>query len=198
MDSTKRLLETFLVPLSKWTLGEKGLPRLINAFNDFLMKINWDKINASLVQLWDVLEPFAENVGTGLLDFFDDFFDKAADGVNKLPDLIDRFKEFIATFSPEQAQSIGYFLGQLLTAFVAFKGLTWFGSIFGKDGAIGKGIAMLAAHPYASIAAGLGLTVAALDKFGVIDVDWEWLWDKISQLKDTVSNFINNVDWSFW
>lgn len=187
----------FLVPLGKWTLGEKGLPRLINAFNDFLMKINWDKINASLVQLWDVLEPFAENVGTGLLDFFDDFFDKAADGVNKLPDLIDRFKEFIATFSPEQAQSIGYFLGQLLTAFVAFKGLTWFGSIFGKDGAIGKGIAMLAAHPYASIAAGLGLTVAALDKFGVIDVDWEWLWDKISQLKDTVSNFINNVDWSF-
>ena len=187
----------FLVPLGKWTLGEKGLPRLINAFNDFLMKINWDKINASLVQLWDVLEPFAENVGTGLLDFFDDFFDKAADGVNKLPDLIDRFKEFIATFSPEQAQSIGYFLGQLLTAFVAFKGLTWFGGIFGKDGAIGKGIAMLAAHPYASIAAGLGLTVAALDKFGVIDVDWEWLWGKISQLKDTVSNFINNVDWSF-
>lgn len=187
----------FLVPLGKWTLGEKGLPRLINAFNDFLMKINWDKINASLVQLWDVLEPFAENVGTGLLDFFDDFFDKAADGVNKLPDLIDRFKEFIATFSPEQAQSIGYFLGQLLTAFVAFKGLTWFGGIFGKDGAIGKGIAMLAAHPYASIATGLGLTVAALDKFGVIDVDWEWLWDKISQLKDTVSNFINNVDWSF-
>lgn len=187
----------FLVPLGKWTLGEKGLPRLINAFNDFLVKINWDKINASLVQLWDVLEPFAENVGTGLLDFFDDFFDKAADGVNKLPDLIDKFKEFIASFSPEQAQSIGYFLGQLLTAFVAFKGLTWFGGIFGKDGAIGKGIAMLAAHPYASIATGLGLTVAALDKFGVIDVDWEWLWDKISQLKDTVSNFINNVDWSF-
>jgi phage-related protein len=187
----------FLVPLGKWTLGEKGLPRLINTFNDFLVKINWDKINASLVQLWDVLEPFAENVGTGLLDFFDDFFDKAADGVNKLPDLIDKFKEFIASFSPEQAQSIGYFLGQLLTAFVAFKGLTWFGGIFGKDGAIGKGIAMLAAHPYASIATGLGLTVAALDKFGVIDVDWEWLWDKISQLKDTVSNFINNVDWSF-
>lgn len=187
----------FLVPLGKWTLGEKGLPRLINAFNDFLVKINWDKINASLVKLWDALEPFAENVGTGLLNFFDDFFDKAADGVNKLPDLIDRFKEFIAAFSPEQAQSIGYFLGQLLTAFMAFKGLTWFGGIFGKDGIIGKGITMLAAHPYASIAAGLGLTVAALDKFGVIDVDWQWLWDKISQLKDTVSNFINNVDWSF-
>lgn len=185
----------FLVPLGKWTLGEKGLPRLINAFNDFLMKINWDKINASLVQLWDVLEPFAENVGTGLLDFFDDFFDKAADGVNKLPDLIDRFKEFIATFSPEQAQSIGYFLGQLLTAFVAFKGLTWFGSIFGKDGAIGKGIAMLATHPYASIAVGLGLTVAALDKFGVIDVDWDGLWTRIGNLKDVIVNFIKNIDW---
>lgn len=185
----------FLVPLGKWTLGEKGLPRLINAFNDFLVKINWDKINASLVQLWGVLEPFAENVGTGLLDFFDDFFDKAADGVNKLPDLIDRFKEFIATFSPKQAQSIGYFLGQLLTAFVAFKGLTWFGSIFGKDGVIGKGITMLATHPYASIAAGLGLTVAALDKFGVIDVDWDGLWERIGKLKDVIINFIKNIDW---
>lgn len=185
----------FLVPLGKWTLGEKGLPRLINAFNDFLVKINWDKINTSLVQLWDVLEPFAENVGTGLLDFFDDFFDKAADGVNKLPDLIDRFKEFIAAFSPEQAQSIGYFLGQLLTAFVAFKGLTWFGGIFGKDGVIGKGITMLAAHPYASIAAGLGLTVAALDKFGVIDVDWDGLWTRIGKLKDVIVNFAKNIDW---
>lgn len=185
----------FLVPLGKWTLGEKGLPRLINAFNNFLVKINWDKINASLVQLWDVLEPFAENVGTGLLDFFDGFFDKAADGVNKLPDLIDRFKEFIATFSPEQAQSIGYFLGQLLTAFAAFKGLTWFGGIFGKEGVIGKGITMLAAHPYASIAAGLGLTVAALDKFGVIDVDWDGLWTRIGNLKDVIVNFIKNIDW---
>lgn len=185
----------FLVPLGKWTLGEKGLPRLINAFNDFLVKINWDKINASLAQLWDVLEPFAENVGTGLLDFFDDFFDKAADGVNKLPDLVDRFKEFIATFSPEQAQSIGYFLGQLLTAFVAFKGLTWFGGIFGKEGVIGKGITMLAAHPYASIAAGLGLTVAALDKFGVIDVDWDGLWTRIGNLKDVIVNFIKNINW---
>lgn len=185
----------FLVPLGKWTLGEKGLPRLINAFNDFLVKINWDKINASLVQLWDVLEPFAENVGTGLLDFFDGFFDKAADGVNKLPDLIDRFKEFIATFSPEQAQSIGYFLGQLLTAFAAFKGLTWFGGIFGKEGAIGKGITMLAAHPYASIVAGLGLTVAALDKFGMIDVDWDGLWTRIGNLKDVIVNFIKNINW---
>ena len=186
----------FLVPLGKWTLGEKGLPRLINAFNDFLVKINWDKINASLVQLWDILEPFAENVGTGLLDFFDDFFDKAADGVNKLPDLIDKFKEFIAAFSPEQAQSIGYFLGQLLTAFAAFKGLTWFGGIFGKDGVIGKGITMLAAHPYASIATGLGLTVVALDKFGVIDVDWDGLWTRIGNLKDVIANFIKNIDWN--
>lgn len=191
----KDFWEHFLKPLGKWTLGEKGLPRLINAFNDFLVKINWDKINASLVQLWDVLEPFAENVGTGLLDFFDDFFDKAADGVNKLPDLIDKFKEFIASFSPEQAQSIGYFLGQLLTAFMAFKGLTWFGGIFGKDGVIGKGITMLAAHPYASIAAGLGLTVAALDKFGVIDVDWDGLWTRIGNLKDVIVNFIKNIDW---
>ena len=54
---------------------------------------------------------------------------------------------------------------------------------------------MLAAHPYASIAAGLGLTVAALDKFGVIDVDWDGLWTRIGNLEDVIVNFIKNINW---
>lgn len=48
---------------------------------------------------------------------------------------------------------------------------------------------------YASMAAGLGLVVAALDKFGVIDVDWEYLYEKFEQIKGTLSEFVSNIDW---
>lgn len=184
----------FLVPLGKWTLGEKGLPRLINAFNDFLVKINWDKINASLVQLWDVLEPFAENVGTGLLDFFDDFFDKAADGVNKLPDLIDKFKEFIKGISPEQAQDIGYKLGQLFSVLGGIKLLKGTIGVLDKLG-VGKFLTMLASHPLLALAGGLGAVLLQLDSMGKIHIPWHTIGKGFSDLKDKITDYIDNIDW---
>lgn len=184
----------FLVPLGKWTLGEKGLPRLINAFNDFLMKINWDKINVSLVQLWDVLEPFAENVGTGLLDFFDDFFDKAADGVNKLPGMIDKITAFIKGISPEQAQDIGYKLGQLFSVLGGIKLLKGTIGILDKLG-IGKFLAMLASHPLLALAGGLGAVLLQLDSMGKIHIPWDTIGKGFSDLKDKIVDYINNIDW---
>ena len=184
----------FLKPLGTWTLGEKGLPRLINAFNDFLVKINWDKINVSLVQLWDVLEPFAENVGTGLLDFFDDFFDKASDGVNKLPDLIDKFKEFIKGISPEQAQDIGYKLGQLFSVLGGIKLLKGTIGILDKLG-VGKFLAMLASHPLLALAGGLGAILLKLDSMGKIHIPWDTIGEGFSDLKDKITDYIDNIDW---
>lgn len=185
----------FLVPLGKWTLGEEGLPRLINAFDKFLVDIHWDEINAALVNLWDALEPFAENVGAGLLDFFEELLGKSSDLVNLLPDGINSIAEFINGISPETARSIGHGLGELLTAFMAFKGLSWIGSIFSSTGAIGKGFAALAAHPYLGIAAGIGGVVVALDGFGIIDVDWKAIWEKIKKAGDVIKRFAENIDW---
>lgn len=184
----------FLVPLSKWTLGEKGLPRLINAFNDFLVKINWDKINASLVKLWDALEPFAENVGTGLLDFFDDFFDKAADGVNKLPGMIDKIAAFIKGISPEQAQDIGYKLGQLFSVLGGIKLLKGTIGILDKLG-VGKFLTMLASHPLLALAGGLGAVLLQLDSMGKIHIPWDDIGNGFSDLKDKIVDYINNIDW---
>lgn len=185
----------FLVPLGKWTLGEKGLPRLINAFNDFLVKINWGKINASLVQLWDVLEPFAENVGTGLLDFFDDFFDKAADGVNKLPGMIDKITAFIKGISPEQAQDIGYKLGQLFSVLGGIKLLKGTIGILDKLG-VGKFLTMLASHPLFALAGGLGAVLLQLDSMGKIHIPWDTIGKGFSDLKDKITDYINNIDWN--
>lgn len=184
----------FLVPLGKWTLGEKGLPRLINAFNDFLVKINWDKINASLVKLWDALEPFAENVGTGLLDFFDDFFDKAADGVNKLPGMIDKITAFIKGISPEQAQDIGYKLGQLFSVLGGIKLLKGTIGILDKLG-VGKFLTMLASHPLLALAGGLGAVLLQLDSMGKIHIPWDDIGNGFSDLKDKIVDYINNIDW---
>lgn len=58
--------EHFLKPLGSWTVNE-ALPRFIGALADGMSKVDWQKINDSLVKLWDALEPFAENVGDGLL-----------------------------------------------------------------------------------------------------------------------------------
>ncbi|WP_283608333.1 hypothetical protein [Faecalispora anaeroviscerum] len=60
----------FLVPVGRWTLGT-GLPGFINALRDGMSKINWGKINSSLHDLWIALAPFAVNVGSGLLWFWE-------------------------------------------------------------------------------------------------------------------------------
>lgn len=67
--SLKDFYERFLVPVGKWTLG-KGIPDFVNALNNGLMKVNFDKISSSLRGLWDALAPFAIKVGEGLLWFW--------------------------------------------------------------------------------------------------------------------------------
>lgn len=62
--------EGFLAPVGSWVLGT-GLPRFIDALNDGLMNVDFDKINKSLDRLWDALAPFAINIGDGLLWFWE-------------------------------------------------------------------------------------------------------------------------------
>lgn len=56
----------FLVPVASWTMGE-GLPRVINAINNGLMNVNWERINGGLRNLWGALKPFAIHIGEGLV-----------------------------------------------------------------------------------------------------------------------------------
>lgn len=70
-DSAKDFLDKFLAPIAAWTMGE-GIPRFLDALNNGLMKINWQKIQDALGKLWEALEPLAENVGDGLLWFWEE------------------------------------------------------------------------------------------------------------------------------
>lgn len=69
-NSLKDFWKNFLVPVGKWTLGT-GIPRFIDALNNGLMKVNFDKIRSSLNGLWKALAPFAIHVGEGLLWFWE-------------------------------------------------------------------------------------------------------------------------------
>ena len=65
-QALKDFYKDFLVPVGKWTFGE-GLPRFIDAINNGLMAVNWERLNGALAELWAALAPFAINVGEGLL-----------------------------------------------------------------------------------------------------------------------------------
>lgn len=65
-DALSSFYENLLKPLGKWTLGE-GLPRFFDISANLITSIDWDKINAHLTNFWKALEPFAENVGQGIL-----------------------------------------------------------------------------------------------------------------------------------
>ena len=70
-----------LLALGKWVL-EKGLPDLLQVFIDFNEKVDWESLRTNLSEFWKHLEPFAENVGEGLILFIERVSDNLSDFVN--------------------------------------------------------------------------------------------------------------------
>lgn len=111
----------FLVPLGSWALGE-GFPRFIDITNDFLKTINWEAINEALRNFWQALEPFAESVGEGLLDFYKDLSNIGANFINAVvPGGLNALADAIKKIEPEQARAIGYGLGIIAASILTFK-----------------------------------------------------------------------------
>lgn len=188
--------EKFLVPVGAWTMNS-AIPELVDALTNFGNNIHWDELNSALKNFWDALAPFAQNVGQGIVDFFKDLLDVGENFINTtLPGGLNSIANAIKNISPETAQAIGKGLGQISIAILGFKGLTFIGGIIGKDSPLGKGLSLLAKHPYTAMALGIGGIVLALDNFGVIDVDWEWIWSSIDRVKTSIQNFIDKVDWN--
>lgn len=187
--------ENFLKPISAWTMNE-AIPRLVDALTRFGNTIHWDELNAALSDFWSALAPFAQTVGEGLVSFFENLLKIGADFINdKVPNGLKSISEALRNIDPETAKQIGVGLVKVAVAIAGFKGLTFIGGIIGKDSPLAKGLALLSRHPYIAIAFGLAGVVTALDNFGIIDVDWEWLSREIGKVKDAISNFIDKVDW---
>ena len=110
----------FLVPLGSWALGE-GFPRFIDITNDFLKTINWEAINEALRNFWKALEPFAESVGEGLLDFYEDLSKVGAAFITVVPGGLNALADALNKIDSDQAKAIGYGLGVIATSILTFK-----------------------------------------------------------------------------
>ncbi len=122
----KDLYDKFLQPVGSWVLGE-GLPRLINALQMMMASINWETINEGLSRLWDVLTPFAVEVGKGLAWFWENvlvpigtwvmndlvpaFLDSLAVVLEALNPLIEAAKPGLLWLWEHLLQPIGAWLG---------------------------------------------------------------------------------------
>ena len=90
----------FLKPLGIWVFGT-GLPSFVSCIKDMVANIDWDIITTSLNNLWTPLSNFTENVGTGLLWFFDNVLTPLVDWTinDILPAFLDAVGEALSAIN---------------------------------------------------------------------------------------------------
>lgn len=172
-EALKDFYNEFLKPLGEWAFGtpEAGLTRLVNVINNSLMAIDWLWITENLKNFWIAIEPYAEQFGEGLIDFFEDISGLATDAINKLfgqGGALEKMTEWLNNGDPEKARSWGYALGVFAVGLLAFKGiaaiLTTIAGVFGTGGlfaTIGNGFANIGTV-IAGISAPIAIAAAAL------------------------------------
>lgn len=135
----KDFYNEFLVPIGLWAFGTEGagLTRLVDIINNSLLAINWERLNSSLKNFWKAIEPYAEQFGEGLIDFFEDVAGLAVDIINKFPDVLDGITEALNKGDPESARKWGYAFGALGAGVLVLSGI---GTIVGGIAGFGNAL----------------------------------------------------------
>lgn len=106
-DGLLDFYEYFLKPLSVWFMSE-AIPQLSDILTEFVDGVDWESLNTSLEAFWKAIEPYAEEFGQGLIDFFKDASKIAVDVINKLPGFLDKFTDALNKGDSEDARKWGY------------------------------------------------------------------------------------------
>lgn len=159
-QNLKDFYNEFLVPMGKWAFGteDSGLTRLVNIIDEQLMRVDWVWISDNLRKFWKALEPYAEQFGEGLIDFFEDISIISVDIINKIfgkDGAITGLTDWLEENDPEKARDWGYALGVLALGITAL----------GVAGTIIVGIATLG-NTIAGIMTGLGVFGDAFTTIG--------------------------------
>ena len=189
----------FLLPLASWTLSEAGIPRLLNVLADFMESVNWEGLREALKSLYGALEPYAEAVGTGLIDFIERMKEYGVEFLNFLPehiqaaadalrsgDLKTAFEEFgtitgeaVKTafdFIKETIESINWGeIGTLIASFI--NGIDWQG--------VGDAF-------FGSITAVINAAIDLVYNF-ITETDWRSLGESLGT---SLSNALMSIDWA--
>lgn len=159
-QNLKDFYNEFLVPMGKWAFGtgDSGLTRLVNIIDEQLMRVDWVWISDNLRKFWKAMEPYAEQFGEGLIDFFEDISIISVDIINKIfgkDGAIIGLTDWLEENDPEKARDWGHALGVLALGITAL----------GVAGTIIVGIATLG-NTIASIMTGLGVFGDAFTSIG--------------------------------
>lgn len=121
----------FLRPLATWTMNE-ALPRLNETLVNMSENIHWNELNSSLGKLWSALEPLAESVGRGLVNFFEDLSELGIDFLNRLPPFFEGLADAIDGIDPKTMEAVGTAIGVIGTSLALFKPISKAIEVFGK------------------------------------------------------------------
>lgn len=120
LDGLLDFYEYFLKPLSVWFMSS-ALPQLLDILTELIEKVDWEKLNKSLEEFWKAIEPYAEQFGQGLIDFFSDLKDMGIAIINKIPGALDLLTSALNKGDPQKARNWGYALGQIAVGLLAVK-----------------------------------------------------------------------------
>lgn len=142
VDAIAGVFEDFytnvILPLTKWSI-EEGLPKLIQVFTDFNEKVKWSELRQKLQTLWEHLEPFAENVGEGLILFIHKITDALAEFINgeEFENFLQSIEDWMDNVSPEDvADGLEKIAKGLIAIKVASLGLSAIQGLIGIFGSL--------------------------------------------------------------
>lgn len=170
----------FLVPVGKWTLGT-GIPKLIDALNDFLNRINWSKLRKNLDNFWKGISPFVKGFGDGFIDFFSKLSKIGAAVINVLGDTIGGFGKVLQSIGVDNVFTLGQGFGRLAAAILALKGL---------EAIIMAINAAMSANPYVVLAIAIAAVVGAFHnlihgmELGKESDVWNFIPEKLQNMID--------------
>lgn len=188
----------FILPLTSWTLSEEGLPRLFNILSSFMNEINWEGLRQGFSGLYQALEPYAEEIGRGLLDFIEkiknggvNFLNELSVSVQKISDSL-RNSDIVSAF-----EEFGNIAGNAATLAFNFIKAT-LANI--KWGEIGASIAsFLNGIDWASVGTSLFTAITTAIN-GAIDLAFTFIqtldWKKIGRaIGDSLQTAWESIDW---
>lgn len=115
--------ENVILKFTKFVIEDEhgGLPALLQVFEDFNNKVDWEHLRTKLGELWDALEPFAETVAEGLVIFVERISDKLANFVNG--ENFDKFIDMLIKWMNEvDADEVADGLEKIAKGIIAFEG----------------------------------------------------------------------------
>lgn len=122
-DALFDFFDYFLAPLGTWVMSS-AIPQMADIITKFIKDVDWERINKALERFWKALEPFAEAIGQGLINFFGDLMSFGAGFINiVVPGGINALAAALEAMDPRTIEKIGYALGIVLTAFLGFKAI---------------------------------------------------------------------------